>query len=60
MSGKTFRGGSMWNSREATHERLWYGNCGMHVGRHLVYDGLDYRIMSQGWRNVFFPHELLN
>ena len=44
----------MWNSREAPHERYCYGNCGMHVGRYLVYAGLDCRIMSQDGR-MHFP-----
>ena len=41
----------MWNFREAPHEQCCYGNCGMHVGRYLVYVGLDCGIMSQDGRN---------
>ena len=50
----------MWNSREAPHERCCYGNCGMHVGRYLVYVGLDCGIMSQDGRNAYPWHRLLN
>ena len=47
-------------SLEAPHERWCYGNCGMHVGRYLVYAGLDCGIMSQDGRNAFPWHGLLN
>ena len=36
------------------------GNRGMHMGRYLVYAGLDYRIMSQDGRNAFAWHGLFN
>ena len=57
---RPLEGEGMRNSCEAPHERWCYGNCGMHVGRYLVYAGLDYRIMSQNFRNAFPWHELLN
>ena len=46
--------------REAPQERYCYGNCGMHVGRYLVYAGLDYGIMSQDSRNAYPWHGLLH
>ena len=52
--------GGMWNSHEVPHERWCYENSGMHVGKYLVYAGLDYRIKSQDCRNVFLWLELLN
>ena len=33
---------------------------GTHVGRYLLYAGLDYRIMSQDDRNAFPWHGWLN
>ena len=50
----------MWNSREAPHKQYCYGNCGMDVGRYLMYAGLDCGIMSQDDRNAYPWHGLLN
>ena len=33
----------MSNSGEAPNERYCYGNCGVHVGRYLVYSGLCHK-----------------
>ena len=49
---RPLEGECMRNFREAPHERWYYGNRGMHMGRYLVYAGLDYRIMSQDGRNA--------
>ena len=57
MWGKTVRGMEVC---EAPHERCRYGNCEMHVGRYLVYVGLDCEIMSQDGRNAYPWHGLLN
>ena len=55
----------------STSQSLWYsegsfpwrgvcGNCGMYMGRYLVYARLDYRIMLQDGRNAFPWQGLLN
>ena len=57
---RPLEGEGMWNFREVPHERWYYGNRGMHMGRYLVYAGLDYRIMSQDGRNAFTWHGWCN
>ena len=59
MWGKTFREGEVCEIpvRSSMNDG---GNRGMHMGRYLVYAGLDYRIMSQDGRNAFPWHGLFN
>ena len=48
------RGGGMWNSCEAPHERWCYGNCGIHMGRYLVHARLDYWLCRKT-AEIHFP-----
>ena len=57
---RPLEGEGMWISRKVPHEQLCYGVRGMHMGRYLVYAGLNCGVMSQDGRNAFPWHGLLN